>query len=555
VSFIIKCLDCGHTAPYHPISTTCPRCNSQWREAEYDYENLAKTLPGLWASRPFDLWRYRELLPIRNPVLSLNLGEGGTPLVQALNLGMMLGCANLYIKDERQGPTGSFKDRQASVTISALKEAGITEMVAASTGNVAISYSAFASRAGIKLWAFVTSLVPAVKMREIALYGSQVIKITGSYDQAKQVASEFARQRNLYQDMGARTITSIEAMKTIAFEIAEQLTASMGPVKTSDGRTVMRTPDWYVQAVSGGMGPLGVYKGFRELQQMGLIDKIPALAPIQADGCAPMVTSWQQGLEKAIPVATPKTRIETLATGDPGRSYTLLRERVNETHGVFESVSDEDAFRAMHVLAKMEGISAEPAAGVAFAGLFQLMRAGVIKPSDVVVVNCTGHTVPAEQYVLGDNWSRDVVFPIKQEQTPEDGLLSALNQVAPDRFPRIVIVDDTTEARRLIRRILQSQGDFTIMEASNGKEGLELIQREVPDLVILDIMMPEMDGFAVLDALRANQETASIPIIVATAKELTPDEKSRLNGHIQSLMQKGDFLNDEFLEEVRLLIK
>jgi threonine synthase len=116
-------------------------------------------------------------------------------------------------------------------------------MVAASTGNVAISYSAYASRAGMKLWAFVTSLVPAVKMREIALYGSQVIKITGSYDQCKQVASEFARQRNLYQDMGARTITSIEAMKTIAFEIAEQLTAIQG----TDNTTLWRSPDWYVR--------------------------------------------------------------------------------------------------------------------------------------------------------------------------------------------------------------------------------------------------------------------------------------------------------------------
>jgi threonine synthase len=392
-------------------------------------------------------------------------------------------------------------------------------------------------------------------MREIALYGSQVVKVTGSYDQAKQVASEFARQRSLYQDMGARTITSIEAMKTIAYEIAEQLTAIMGPAKTNEGRTVMRTPDWYVQAISGGMGPIGIYKGFRELKQMGLIDKIPALAPIQAEGCAPMVTSWKQGLEKAIPVAIPKTHIETLATGDPGRSYTILRDRVDETNGVFESVSDEEAFRAMHVLAKMEGISAEPAAGVAFAGLFQLIRAGTIKPTDIVVVNCTGHTMPAEQNVLGENWSRDVVFPNRKEQTPEDGLLAALNQVAPDRFPRVAIVDDTAEARRLIRRILQSQGDFTILEASNGREGLEMIQRELPDLIILDLMMPEMDGFAVMDALRANLETANIPVIVATAKELTAEEKNRLHGHIQTLMQKGDFLNDEFLEEVRLLIK
>ncbi|MBK8428485.1 MAG: pyridoxal-phosphate dependent enzyme [Lewinellaceae bacterium] len=550
MSFIIKCLDCGHNAPYYPTSSTCPKCGSQWREAEYDYERIGKSLPALLATRPAGLWRYRELLPVRNPNISLSLGEGSTPLIRAGNLGMMLGCPNIYIKDERQGPTSSFKDRQAAVTIAALKEAGITEMVAASTGNVAISYSAYASRAGMKLWAFVTSLVPAVKMREIALYGSQVIKITGSYDQCKQVASEFARQRHLYQDMGARTITSIEAMKTIAFEIAEQLTAVQGPGEN----TAWQTPDWYVQAISGGMGPLGVYKGFREMKQMGWVDRIPSFAPIQAEGCAPMVNSWKKGLDKAEPVKNPKTRIETLATGDPGRSYEFLRDYVNSTNGAFESVSDEEAFRAMHVLAKMEGISAEPAAAVAFAGLFKLIRAGVIKPSDTVVVNCTGHTMPAEPSILGDNWSRDIKFPTFEE-TPQEGLLSALTQVAPERFPKIVIVEDTAEARRLIRRILQSQGNFTIVEATNGREGLEIIQKELPDLIILDLMMPEMDGFTVIESLRANPETAVIPVIVATAKELTPDEKSRLSGQIQSLMQKGDFLNDEFLEEVKSLIK
>jgi threonine synthase len=550
LSFIIKCLDCGHNAPYYPTSTTCPKCNSQWREAEYDYELIGKSLPAKLPSRNSDLWRYRELLPVRNPNISLSLGEGGTPLIRAVNLGMMLGCPNIYIKDERQGPTSSFKDRQAAVTIAALKEAGITEMVAASTGNVAISYSAYASRAGVKLWAFVTSLVPSVKMREIALYGSQVIKITGSYDQCKQIASEFARQRKLYQDMGARTITSIEAMKTIAFEIAEQLTSEQGPGEN----TMWRTPDWYVQSISGGMGPIGVYKGFREMRQMGWIDRIPALAPIQASGCSPMVDSWKKGLDKAEPVTSPQTHIETLATGDPGRSYEILRDHVNSTSGAFESVTDEDAFRAMHVLAKMEGISAEPAAAVAFAGLFKLIRAGIIKPSETVVVNCTGHTMPAEAGILGEDWSRDIKFPAADD-TPQEGLLSALTQVAPERFPRIALVEDTLEARRLIRRILQSQGNFTIMEAGNGREGLELIQRELPDLVILDLMMPEMDGFTVIEALRSKQETATIPVIVATAKELTPHEKGRLSGQIQALMQKGDFLNDEFLDEVKSLIK
>jgi threonine synthase len=394
-------------------------------------------------------------------------------------------------------------------------------------------------------------------MREIALYGSQVVKVTGSYDQAKQIASEFANHRGLYQDMGARTITSVEGMKTIAFEIAEQLTQYAGIPPAEVANTKWKTPDWYVQAISGGLGPIGVAKGFQELKTMGFIDKVPAMAVIQAEGCAPMVHSWKQHLDTPLVVTSPKTHIETLATGSPGRTYNLLRKEVDAEKGVFESVSDEEAFRAMHVLAKMEGISAEPAAAVAFAGLFKLIRAGIIKPTDTVVVNCTGHTIPAEAFILGSGWAKNIVLPGKDEQPPqeEDGLLAALNRVAPDRFPHIAIIDDTAEARRLIRRILQSQGNFTITEASDGKTGLELIRKDHPDLVVLDLMMPELDGFSVLDALKADPDTADIPVIVSTAKELTEEEKNRLKGQIQSLMQKGDFMSDDFLDEVRTIIR
>ena len=279
MTFAVRCLDCGHVAPFFPTSTNCPRCNGQWREAEYDYQALAQAFPLQVASRPFDLWRYRELLPVRNSNPSLSLGEGGTPLVPAVNLGMMLGTPNLFIKDERQGPTGSFKDRQAAVTIAALKEAGITEMVAASTGNVAISYSAYAARAGVKLWAFVTSLVPAVKMREIALYGSQVVKVTGSYDQAKQIAAEFARQRNLYQDLGARTITSIEAMKTIAFEIAEQLSLQARPGNSHQRQRAGLARTGLVRAGDQRRhGATGRLQGLPRAQTDGLVDRIPAMA-------------------------------------------------------------------------------------------------------------------------------------------------------------------------------------------------------------------------------------------------------------------------------------
>ncbi len=555
---ITECLDCGHRESYTPIVSECSKCGSGWREARYDYKTIGKNILAKLPSRPFDIWRYYELLPINDPHPQITMFEGGTPLIRAMNLGMMLGLANLYIKDERQNPTGSFKDRQASITVSSLKEAGITETVLASTGNVAISYSAYTSRAGIKLWAFLTSLVPAEKMREVAIYGTQVIKVTASYDQAKQVASQFAEQRpnSPYLDRGIRSIPALESMKTIAFEISEQLTSVLGSSDSEDG-VPWRVPDWYIQSVSGGMGPVGVLKGYEELHAMDLTDRIPAVAVIQAEGCAPMVNAWKNNLEEAIPIISPRTNIATLATGDPGRTYNILRERMLKGGGgTFESVSDEEAFKAIHILAKMEGLSMEPASAVAFAGLIKLVRAGFIKPTDVVVVNLTGHTLPVEKMILGDGWAKNIVLKTKQlGEKPEEGLLSALSRITPDRYSSVAIVDDNPDARRLIRRILQSQGEYTIFEVENGKEAIKIAKSEFPDVMILDLMMPEMDGFSVIDALKTDEKTASISIIVVTAKELTEDEKERLKGRIHSLMQKGEFLNDELLGEVDTILK
>lgn len=558
-NFYAECLDCNYHYRYSPLINACPNCGGTWSEARYDYAALCETIPSVLPSRTFDLWRYKELLPITEVNSSLFMGEGGTPLIKATNLGLMLGLPNIYIKDERQGPTSSFKDRQAAVAIASLKEAGITEAVLASTGNVAIAYSAYAARAGIKLWAFLTSLVPAEKMREVAIYGTEVVKVTSTYDQAKKVATEFANQRGLCLERGARTIPSVEAMKTIAFEIVEQITTQIHAKRQSNPKdpTTWRTPDWYFQAVSGGLGPLGVLKGFQELKQMGLTEKIPAIANIQAEGCAPMVYAWKEGLNVANPIQSPRTHIATLATGDPGRTYTLLSQRMQKNNGgLFEYVSDEETFRTIHILAKMEGLSVEPAAAVAFAGLIKAARASMLKPTDIIVVNCTGHTMPVEKIILGNGWARNVVLPSNEaDETPQEGLLAALSRVTDDRFPRVLIVDDTPDALRLIRRILQSQGEYTIFEATNGKEAIHLAQEELPDLIILDLMMPEVDGFRVLDELKSKSETAPIPVIVVTAKDLTPNETKRLQGQIHALMQKGDFMNDELMDEVLALIK
>ncbi len=553
---LARCLDCGDIGSYSPLTPACPVCGSEWREALYDYDAVAQQWPEALQSRPFNLWRYTELLPVASKAPEISMGEGGTPLLAAPNLSMMLGLPHLYIKDERQGPTSSFKDRQAAVTIAALKESGLTEMVVASTGNVAIAYAAYAARAGIKLWAFLSSTVPAEKMREVAIYGAQVVKVTGTYDRTKQVAAEFARLRGLYLDKGSRSIPTVESMKTLAFEIAEQITARYGPPQ--EGTAPWRAPDWYIQAVSGGLGPLGIYKGFQELQRMGLIDRIPKMALIQSEGCAPMVQAWKQGKETADPITMPQSSIITLATGDPGRTYTMLFHALRQYGGLIESVSDEEAFRAMHNLAKMEGLSVEPATGVAFAGLTKLARQGVIQPDEIVVVNATGHTLPVESHILGERWAKHVVLRPQQTKAepppPTEGLLAALSHLSDQHFPKVLVVDDHQPARLLLRRVLQSLGEYEVIEAVNGFEALEKALTEQPDLIILDLMMPGMDGFTVLEALKNSPQTAGIPVIVVTAKTLTPEEQERLRGHIERLMQKGEFLSDEFMEEIRALL-
>jgi threonine synthase len=488
------------------------------------------------------MWRYRELLPLHDDANKVTMGEGGTPLLRATNLGLMLGCPHIYVKDERQGPTGSFKDRQAALAISVMKEHGVTEAVVATTGNVGISYSAYSALAGIKMWAFLTSLVPADKMREVALYGSEVIKVTATYDQTKRVAAQFAARKGLFLDRGIRGISARESMKTVAFEIAEQL-----PVLVGRGDTPWRTPDWYIQAVSGGMGPVGVWKAYEELMTLGLVDRMPKLACIQAAGCAPMVHSFNKGLEEAEPVLNPQTLVITVATGSPGPAYKFLARAVREHGGVFEAVSDEETFRAVHVMAKLDGLSMEPAAAIAFAGLFKLLNQGVIQRDEVIVVNCSGHTFPVEKHLLGDEWAQTV--EMSTEVPAVEGLLGSLGKLN-GRVRSVAIIEDDPKATLLLRRILQTQGEYRIFEAHDGVEGVELVCRERPDIILLDLMMPGMDGFEVLEALKANEEVSDVPVIVLTAKELTAAEQERLSGQIEMLMQKGSFTHEELVEEI-----
>lgn len=542
----VVCMDCGQQLAPHPLPIVCPHCGSGWLEAHYDYDAVAAAWRDGLAGRVTSLWRYSEMLPV-TPRAALSLSEGWTPLIPMGALSRELNHQGLFIKDERRMPTASFKDRQAALTVAYMVEQGIDECVLASTGNKAAAYAAFCARAGIRLWIFLTSNVPGEKLRELALYGAEVVKIAGTYDQAKQIALDFAVRRNLYYDPGANSLPGRESFKTIAFEIAEQL------ARILPGGSAWRAPDWYVQAVSGGIGPLGIWRGFQELHHMGLIDRLPRLAIVQSEGCAPMVSAWQSNQETATPVV-PQTRISVLATGDPGRAYPLLRQACLATGGTMIAVPDGDAFRAMRRLARVEGISMEPAAAVAFAGLEQLISSGLIGADETVVVNCSGHTFPAEKHILEDQYVLDLEF----EQTGVDtsahtqiveGLGAAFERLE-EQVTTVVVIDDNPQDSRMIRRLLQARKNYRVFEVNDPRDGLDIIKQRKPDLVVLDLMMPDLDGFTLLEMIKGDRAVAHIPVVVVSAKTLTAADRQRLERYAESLWQKGSFSTRDLVEHV-----
>ena len=383
--FSLQCRRCGHVASFRP-QAICGSCGSPGLEVRYEPDG---TLADSWrnGSPEPSLWRYRDRLPIADDRHAVTLGEGGTPLIAAERLGRQLGLGRLYAKDERQNPTGSFKDRQGSLALSMLREHGVQEVVVASTGNVALAYAAYGARAGISVHAFLPRSVPGEKLREVLLYGARTTIVEGTYDATKDQAARFARAHGLFLDQGFGAVPAVEGMKTLAFEIAEQLG--------------WRAPDWYIQAVSGGMGPVGVARGFAELQALGLVDKVPALGLVQVSGCAPMAEAFHGRLRQPRPVLEPATAVLPLATGTPGPAYELLVDLLSSAGGTFTTASDAEAWEAMRLVARTEGISVEPATAVAFAGLVKLVESGVIGPDECVVVNVSGHTYSVESHVVG----------------------------------------------------------------------------------------------------------------------------------------------------------
>lgn len=261
-----------------------------------------------------------------------------------------------------------------------------------------------------------------------------------------------------------------------------------------------------------------------------------------------MVRAFKENKEKAEPVI-PRTHIAILSTGDPGKIYTYLYGLLRKTGGTMESVSDGEAFQSMVQLAKSEGTAAEPAAAVAFAGTQKLIQQGVIGKDELVVVNCTGHTFPVEKHVLGDQWRVDVTLSEEHLPVPREGLVSALENL-DEKTKTILLVDDNSDDALLIRRFLEARKSYRVFHAKDGWEGLTEARQRLPDLIVLDLTMPEMDGFSVIEELKFDPRTKKIPVIVVSAKDITAEEHQRLHGYIEGLYQKGSIPVRAFVNQV-----
>ncbi len=377
------CARCGTAYGADEKVTMCRNDDDGRLEIFYNYEEAKETLTKeLLQLRPRGVWRYFELLPLEKPKDIVTLGEGGTPLLECKRLGRELGLKRLFVKDETRNPTASFKDRAMTVGISKAVEFRVQTVVTASTGNAAASLSALSSRAGLTCYAFVHEKAPMGKLAQLACTGARVIRVKDLETAEDPVVKMLKLATAKYgwypcPSFGPFNPYQFEGAKSIAYEIIEQLDWS--------------SPDWVVIPIGGG-GLLGAnWRGFVEFETLGLVNGKPKVAGIQPEGCAPVVRAFREGQDplSVEPWVNPKTIAGGLRDPIPWDGDAALKS-IRDSGGTAETISDEEILEAQKLLARTEGIFAEPSGAASVAGAIKLSKVGVIRPDELVVIEVTG---------------------------------------------------------------------------------------------------------------------------------------------------------------------
>jgi threonine synthase len=386
----LTCHLCGATYPAEAL-WVCTGCLGPL-EVSYNYDAIRATISrSLIESRPRSLWRYIELLPVAEPLTGFN--SGFTPLVRATRLAQELGVAELYLKDDSVNhPTFSYKDRVVSIAATRAVELGLQIFGCASTGNLAGSVAAHAARLGLSCYVFIPHDLEPAKVLGAAIYGPQVVAVDGNYDDVNRLCTQIADRYGWgFANINLRAYYA-EGAKTMGFEIAEQLG--------------WRFPDHVVSPVAGGTLLPRIFKGFRELRDVGLVSgTLPKIHAAQPTGSSPVINALKAGLDFPEPVK-PDTVAKSLAIGNPADGFQVVKV-VKETGGAGGAASDAEILDAVQLLARTEGIFTEPAGGTTVAVARALIRSGVIKPNESVVVCITGNGYKTAE-VMFDRVSRPI---------------------------------------------------------------------------------------------------------------------------------------------------
>jgi threonine synthase len=365
----------------------CPRCNQRYGLSQllnlcrcgspllvcYDLKQAAAALAksSLEGRKP-TLWRYRELLPLQNDANLVSLGEGFTPLLEAKSLGNEVGLNRLWIKDEAQNPTGSFKDRGIALAVSRAKELGVKKVAIPSAGNAGGSLSAYAARAGIEAHVFMPKDTPAANQIEARQYGARLTLVDGLINDCGRIIAERKAAEGWFDVSTLKEPYRVEGKKTMGYEIAEQLGWNL--------------PDVIIYPTGGGTGLIGMWKAFAELEELGWIDsKRPRMVSVQASGCAPIVKAFDEGESTAEPWQNAKTVASGLRVPQAVADFLMLRA-LRDSHGTALSVTDEEMIAEIPRIGRSEGIFFCPEGAACVAALRRLTRNGWIKPADEVLI-------------------------------------------------------------------------------------------------------------------------------------------------------------------------
>jgi threonine synthase len=372
----LECSFCQREYEARRLHNVCTECGKPLL-VRYDLKRIAKflTRQSLFARRS-DIWRYRELLPVRREDNIVTLGEGWTPLLHAVSLGESLGLRELYVKDESLNPTQSFKARGMSVAVSMAKEFGVKKLAAPSAGNAAGALAAYCAHARIGAYLFMPRDTPRANIIECEVAGAHVTLMDGLITDC---GAEVARRKESEGWFDVSTLKEpyrVEGKKTLGYEIAEQLAWTL--------------PDVIIYPTGGGTGLVGMWKAFDELQQLGWIgDKRPRMITVQAAGCAPIVRAFEAGDRFAEEVQNAATIASGLRVPKAIGDFLIL-DAIRESGGTAITVTDEELIEGAKELARTEGIFAAPEGGACVPALRKLLARGDVKPDEKVILFNTG---------------------------------------------------------------------------------------------------------------------------------------------------------------------